>query len=103
MPKLLIDRWICKGILTSGEEPVDPAEDPFDVGYEPPAHTLNPAQESVFGAIRARFELGVIGVQLLHRVMGSGKTSVSFRAGQDTLARGKKAIVLVTVIAVTRW
>ena len=55
------------GLLESWEEPIDPAEDPFDAGYTPPAHELNAEQESVLKAIRARFELGEFGVQLAAR------------------------------------
>jgi primosomal protein N' (replication factor Y) len=99
----LIERMLKDGLLQSWEEPLDPAEDPFDAGYSPPAHELNAEQEAVLRGIRARFELGAFGVQLLHGVTGSGKTEVYLRAVQDTLARGKTAIILVPEIALTLW
>ena len=101
--RTVIERMLRDGLLESWEEPIDPAEDPFDAGFTPPAHELNEDQESALKAIRARFELGEFGVQLLHGVTGSGKTEVYLRAVQDTLARGKTALVLVPEIALTLW
>ena len=101
--RAVIDRMLRDGLLESWEERVDPAEDPFDLGYSPPAHELNQEQESALKQIRARFELGEFGVLLLHGVTGSGKTEVYLRAVQETLARGKTALILVPEIALTLW
>ena len=71
-----IARMLRVGLLESWEETIDPAEDPFDSGYTPPAHELNAEQERAMKEIRALFELGEFSVRLLYGVTGSVKTEV---------------------------
>src|SRR6266702_8952953 len=56
----VIDRMLRDKLLESWEESIDPAEDAFDAGYTPPAHELNPEQESALKGIRARMPFSAL-------------------------------------------
>src|SRR6266566_3994961 len=99
----VMKRLLRDGVLESWEEPIDPGEDPFDSGFTPPAHELSQAQQSALNTIRTQLDSGQFAVSLLFGVTGSGKTEVYLRSIQETLARGKTAIVLVPEIALTLW
>jgi len=63
---------------------------------------LNQEQEQVLAAIDKSLHLQEQCEFLLYGVTGSGKTEVYIRAAQQCIARGKKVIVLVPEIALTR-
>ncbi|MDD5095283.1 MAG: primosomal protein N' [Dehalococcoidia bacterium] len=64
---------------------------------------LTPDQESAWSQISRSLqkEPGAPSVFLLHGITGSGKTEIYLRALEQTIALGKKAIVLVPEIALT--
>src|SRR5207244_12302283 len=53
--RAFVERLLRGDKLERWEEAPDPADDPYDTGYTPPAHTLHPEQAQAFGATRARF------------------------------------------------
>ena len=101
--RTVVERLIREGTLESWEEPLDPGEDPFDTDFTPPANVLNVDQELAVREIRGWLDAQKLTVGLLHGVTGSGKTEVYLRSVQETLARGRTALILVPEIALTLW
>ena len=62
---------------------------------------LNEEQQQAFEALDALCQKGEAAAALLYGVTGSGKTQVYLRLIQETLGRGKTAMVLVPEIALT--
>lgn len=73
---------------------------PEQTGPAPPI-ILNEEQQAAFLRILALSEQNRAAAVLLHGVTGSGKTHVYLRLVQETLARGKTAMVLVPEIVLT--
>ncbi len=65
------------------------------------APPLTPEQAQAFAAVSASLTAGQARTFLLHGVTGSGKTEVYLRALEQTIAQGKRGIVLVPEIALT--
>jgi primosomal protein N' (replication factor Y) len=62
---------------------------------------LNEDQAKVFDDLAPRVRAGGFSVNLLHGVTGSGKTEIYLQCIAETVARGRKALVLVPEIALT--
>ena len=62
---------------------------------------LNGEQTAVFAGLKAQMDRESPGVALLYGVTGSGKTSVYIKAIEETLQKGRAAVLLVPEIALT--
>ncbi|PRX40838.1 replication restart DNA helicase PriA [Planifilum fimeticola] len=96
-----VDSLVEKGLLQleEREELRDPfAGRSFEQTSPPP---LTPEQERAFRAIVGPLREGRHHRILLHGVTGSGKTEVYLQAIDETLKRGRQAIVLVPEISLT--
>jgi len=88
------------GLVTIREEEVFRRRRPEHI---PPAAPvlLNTEQEEAFQQLNTLAEQGEAAAALLYGVTGSGKTQVYIRLIQETIRRGKTALMLVPEIALT--
>ena len=98
-----VEKLVREGLVESWDEPVDPSEPGLEANFDPLANVLNEGQEEALEDIRAWIQASRFTTGLLYGVTGSGKTEVYLRAVQETLVRGKTAIILVPEIALTFW
>jgi len=98
-----VGRLEKRGLLSTWDEPITAAEDPWDTDFTPPSNLLNADQNEALGEIWRWLVEGKFTAGLLHGVTGSGKTEVYLGAIAAALSRGKSAIVLVPEIALTLW
>ncbi|MEZ5351621.1 MAG: primosomal protein N' [Bryobacteraceae bacterium] len=66
-----------------------------------PPHRLNPLQQKALDAVKAAIDADRFEAFLLHGVTGSGKTEVYLRLIDETLARGRGALLMVPEIGLT--
>ncbi len=97
-----VDALVGKGVARRVVRRVDTFNElTDDVPPPPPPITLNPDQLRAFSPIEQALRAGGFHAFLLHGVTGSGKTEIYLRAIEETLRRGKEALVLVPEISLT--
>lgn len=96
-------KWLEeRSLVTLGETEIwrDPLANLTPVLAKPPQ--LTPDQQQVWQQIQAQIRSGSpVHPNLLIGVTGSGKTEIYLRAVEETLARGKQAVILVPEISLT--
>lgn len=94
-----VQRLVELGLILAGESEL--WRDPLEGIQAPPVQTpeLTGDQQVIWNRMQPVIEGGA--PCLLHGVTGSGKTEIYLRAVEDTLARGRQAIILVPEISLT--
>ncbi len=85
-----------KGVVTLAAETAG-----LTAGAVRTPHTLNPAQQAAYDAIRTVIDAREFCAFLLYGVTGSGKTEIYLNAIQAVVAQGRGALLLVPEIALT--
>ncbi len=98
--KKAVDRLSARGVLRIWERDLPLSLPLVEIGPSQPIRRLTPWQESALRHLRQGLREGG-GAYLLFGVTGSGKTEVYLRAVEETLARGKGALILVPEISLT--
>lgn len=62
---------------------------------------LSPAQQQIADRVIEDFDAGRPGIYLIHGITGSGKTEVYLKIIEETVRRGRQAIMLIPEIALT--
>ena len=98
--KATLDTLCQKGIVKA-EEQFKSLDLFADIPFDPRPMTLSPEQQQVFDTLLPDLRDGEPHAALLHGVTGSGKTVVFLRLIEETLAMGRRALVLVPEIGLT--
>lgn len=90
-----------KGYIETFDVTVMREPEESEMQVKPVLCELTPEQKTVLGSLLGTVEKGEYKPYLLHGVTGSGKTEVYMRVIEETVKKGRQAIVLVPEISLT--